>query len=444
MSGESAGAVFQGDRPMPLYPQAGEVQAMAQTRRFEEASLLLEQSIKSKPTAAALNDLALVSAALGRYREMLDAIQRAMAMPDANIMVKVNQYYLTELSKLDRGRGENALERVVDLKRGDPELKPRISVIIRTYNRAEIIRHAVQSVLDQQFKDWELVIVNDGGDREVDKILQSLWDKRMVYAYARHSGNARTFNVGLRLARGDIIGFLDDDYILYPEHLQRVVSHMDAHPDCKAVYTDLKRVWMDGKTGAVLKEKININQELQPGKPLEDVMNFLAFAIRRECLDRAPGFLEGLRYADDWEFAIALRRHFEFEYLPGIAGEFRFRKGLERVGGDLITDRRKEGNLILYAHGASPFYSFGPARGKISRRFFLSLDAFLLEFPQMVQALELKKFHKKSESGFFYFMAQRLEKAGLLKEAGAAYKYSALLSPFKIRPWKNLIRIRMQ
>ena len=209
-----------------------------------EAKQLLEQTLIKNESTAVLNDLALVCAKLGQDKQMLELIERAERQPDADVRIKVNRYYLSELSKLDRGRGQNARENVIELKRGDPGLRPKLSIIMRTYNRPDMIKLAIGSVLGSQFQDWELVIVNDGGDHEVEKVIEGLWDKRMVYAYARHSGNAGPFNVGLRLARGELIGFLDDDDIIYPEHFQRVVSHMEAHPEFKAVYTDLKRVWL--------------------------------------------------------------------------------------------------------------------------------------------------------------------------------------------------------
>jgi glycosyltransferase involved in cell wall biosynthesis len=428
---------------MRLYPGSDKVKELVYSGRMPEAGQLLEQALKERESAAALNDLALVRAKTGPEQLALELIERAEKQPDADVRVKVNHYYLTELAKLDRSRGQNARERVIDLKCGDPGLKPKLSIIMRTYNRPEVIKFAIESVLGSQFQDWELVIVNDGGDHEVEKVIEGLWDKRMVYAYAQHSGNAGPLNVGLRLARGGLIGFLDDDDIIYPEHFQRVVSHMEAHPEIKAVYTDLKRVWL-GPDGKVIKEKLNLNRDLQPGKPLGQIMNFLAFVIRRECLERVPGFLEDMKRAVDGEFALALREHFNFEYLPGVAGEFRFWRDLERISRGASKGKNKWINLTIYSYGVSPFYSFGPVRGGTSRRYLSALKGFLTEFPQMVEALELKKLHKRPEWWCFNYMAKMLEEDQLIKEARAAFKYSVFLAPYKIGPWKNLIRSRMK
>ena len=428
---------------MRRYPGAREVKESIYAGRWEDAAGMLGQALKEKESTAALNDLALVSARLGQDSRMLELIARAEQKPDADIRVKVNHFYLSELARLDRGRGEKALERVKELKRGDPELKPRLSVILRTFNRGALLEEAIASVQHQEFKDWEIVIVNDGGEQQgVEQAVQSLWDKRMVYAYAEHSGVAGAFNVGLRLARGEFIGFLDDDDVFYPEHYSRVVDYFDSHPQAKIVFTNLQRVWLD-EHGAVKKQRLDQTRAYHPARRWGiSALNFMGLVLRRECLDKVPGFIEGLQGHEDWEFTISLNKHYSFEHLPEPAGEFRFREGLKRSSMGEAAARHKPRNLVLYYHGISPLYSFSLAQNKISRRFLYSLSGFLRDFPQMTECLDLKRLHDDPPYRFFYELGKLLELDGLLPEAHAAYKYAALLAPFKARTWKKMLRTR--
>jgi len=427
---------------MRLYSGAGAVRECIYGGRWEDAAGLLERVLKEKESAAVLNDLALVSGRLGQDSRMLELIERAEQKPDADIRVKVNHFYLSELSRLDRGRGEKALERVKELKRGDPELKPRLSVLIRTFNRTELLMQAVASVRAQEFKNWELIIVNDGGDKGVLQALQALKEPRIVYAYAEHSGESGAFNIGLRLARGDFIGFLDDDDVLYPGHYARVMDYFDRHPQAKVVFTNLQRVWLD-EHGAVKKQRLDQTHLYHPPRNWGVyAMNFMALVIRRECLDKVPGFLEGLGGPEDWEFTISLNRHYRFEHLPETAGEFRFRQGLKRVSLAKTAEWHKQRNLVLYYHGISPFYSFGLARYKFSRRFLYALSGFLRNFPQMTECLDLKRLHDDPPYRFFYELGKLLEVDSLTPEARAAYRCAALLAPHKARIWKRLLRAR--
>jgi hypothetical protein len=207
------------------------------------------------------------------------------------------------------------------------------------------------------------------------------------------------------------------------------------------VFTNMKRVWLDGGTGARVKERIDETRAYYPERRWGIfALNFLGFFFRRECLDKVPGFIEGLQGPEDWEFTIALNRHFEFEHLPELGGEFRFRTGLKRVSVCTAATRHKPRNLILYYHGIAPFYSFGFAKNPIRARFLASLSGFLDECPAMIEGLELKKLHDDAEYMFFYDLAKLLQEDGLIREARAAYKYSALLAPYKFKIWRKLAR----
>ncbi len=99
-----------------------------------------------------------------------------------------------------------------------------VSVIMPTYNRPRIIREAIQSVITQEFKDFELIIVNDGGDESVESTIKQFADSRIRYLRISHSGLAGALNAGLRLAKGEYISYLDDDDIYYPNHLSTLLG----------------------------------------------------------------------------------------------------------------------------------------------------------------------------------------------------------------------------
>ena len=425
---------------MRLYPEAGHVKELVYSGKMPEAKQLLEQALKGQESAAVLNDLALVCAKFGQDQQMLNSIERAEKLANTDIRVKVNRYYLSELAKLNRDRGQNAQERVINLKCGDPGLKPRLSIVLPTFNRAELIKEAIVSVLAQQFQDWELVIVNDGGDPGLAQTLEGIWDPRFVYINAQHSGNAGSNNVGLRFARGGLIGFLDDDDVFYPDHFQKTVDYFDRHPGARIVYRDLKRVWLD-TSGNTIKHRDDVRGFRKSLKPWDLFTgNLLAFNIRRECLEKVSGFLEGLQFAVSWDFPVALSEYFKFDYLPGFGGEFRFRRGLQRMSNCGQASRARWRNLILYHHGISPLYSFGTARGRTSRALLSGLSALVEEFGWTLDALELVRLHQEPEYSFFFSLAERLAEENEIQASRACLKYALRLAPHKARIWKRLAR----
>jgi len=140
---------------------------------------------------------------------------------------------------------------------------PFVSVIIPTYNRAHLLRATLDSVLAQGYGDYELVVVDDGSRDDTPASLTGL-GKRIVYRSIAHQGPCVARNVGLQMAQGETIAFLDSDDLWRADFLQKMV-------------------------GALL--------------------------ICRECLLEVGGFDPALPMAHDWELWLRLARRYQAEYL---------------------------------------------------------------------------------------------------------------------------------
>jgi glycosyltransferase involved in cell wall biosynthesis len=106
-----------------------------------------------------------------------------------------------------------------------------ISVIIPTYNRAHLIGETIQSVIDQSFKNWELIIVDDGSTDDTKNRISEYNDGRIKYFMIEHSGIiAKVRNAGMRIARGDYIAFLDSDDLWEPFKLDYQISLLEQYP----------------------------------------------------------------------------------------------------------------------------------------------------------------------------------------------------------------------
>lgn len=109
---------------------------------------------------------------------------------------------------------------------------PSVSVIIPTCKRIRELKRAIESVLNQTFQDFEVVVVDDNNLGEtkdqVKKIVEDFCDKRLRYiSHEKNKGNAIARNTGIKLARGKYIAFLDDDDIFLPKKLEKHVKILD-------------------------------------------------------------------------------------------------------------------------------------------------------------------------------------------------------------------------
>jgi len=118
-----------------------------------------------------------------------------------------------------------------------PMKNPKVSVILPTFNRAAYLPDAIESVLCQTFRDFELVIVDDGSTDNTRQIVQMYPDKRIRYRFKQNGGIASALNCGIKQSTGTYLARLDSDDVFLPEKLAYQVACLDANPDCGLVYT---------------------------------------------------------------------------------------------------------------------------------------------------------------------------------------------------------------
>ena len=141
---------------------------------------------------------------------------------------------------------------------------PKISIIIPTYNQAEYIEETIQSIQDQTFKDWELIIVDDGSTDQTKEILNKYAFHQFpnIHVFYKENGGTGTaLNLGFSKAQGMYYTWIASDNGLYPNALEELNNYLDNHPNCNVVYSECDVVLMD-KEGKNKISKHSIKKEL--------------------------------------------------------------------------------------------------------------------------------------------------------------------------------------
>lgn len=126
-------------------------------------------------------------------------------------------------------------------------MKPRISVVLPVHNREDVLARAVQSVLDQRLKEFELVIVDDGSTDNSVAVANSFKDRRIkVVELGENRGGNVARNAGIHAAMSPLIAFLDSDDTYLPEKLERVVAQFDQKPDLELLVDSFIKVQPSG------------------------------------------------------------------------------------------------------------------------------------------------------------------------------------------------------
>lgn len=125
---------------------------------------------------------------------------------------------------------------------------PKISVLMPVYNAEKFLREAIDSILNQTFKDFEFLIINDGSTDSSKKIILSYKDPRIKYfENKKNIGVAKTLNKGLRLVKGKYIARMDADDISHSNRLHLQVNLLDQYPNCSLIASKVDTIDDSGK-----------------------------------------------------------------------------------------------------------------------------------------------------------------------------------------------------
>jgi glycosyltransferase involved in cell wall biosynthesis len=195
---------------------------------------------------------------------------------------------------------------------------PEVSVIIPTRNRAQLLPRAIQSVLEQTFRDFELIIVDDQSEDSTQAVVEDFGNSRIVYVRKeRKQGVSAARNAGILKAAGRFVAFLDDDDQWLPRKLESQVSLFSAgNPSLGVVYSGLFVV--DFETGKVLQTRLPKKR----GNVYEAILGASftiihpdVFLVRKVCFEEVGLFNESLRHGEDWEMWLRISKKFEFDFV---------------------------------------------------------------------------------------------------------------------------------
>jgi len=185
----------------------------------------------------------------------------------------------------------------------------KVSVIIPVHNCEDYIREAIDSVLNQTYKDFEVIVINDGSTDKTEEILRQYGDK-IRWKSQENKGQAFAVNEGIKMAEGGYIAYLDADDVCLPERFESQVKYLDDHPDVGLVYSDCYQVDEYGSIIRTRKSKPHDKFILLQSNyiPRSAVMH------KRECLDEVGLFDESITGDDDWDMWIRISEKFEMGY----------------------------------------------------------------------------------------------------------------------------------
>lgn len=215
---------------------------------------------------------------------------------------------------------------------------PTVSVVIPAYNSASLLPEAIESVLDQTYSDFELIVVDDGSTDETPQVMEQ-YEGEVRYIRKENAGSASARNRGIREASGEFIAFLDADEVWFPEKLERQVKLHRENPDLMWSYTNWLRV--DLATGEVIHraDQVKENPEGDIFRPLLGRFNILTSTqiFRQEVFEDVGTYDESelLNVSEDVDLELRVAERYPVGYIDSPLAQ------------DRCHDRQKTSNMDL-------------------------------------------------------------------------------------------------
>jgi glycosyltransferase involved in cell wall biosynthesis len=197
-------------------------------------------------------------------------------------------------------------------------MKSKVSIIIPTFNRSDLLSRSIKSILNQTYKNWELIIIDDGSTDNTKEVVESFikLDSRIFYKYQNNSGgNASPKNLGLKICSGDYITFLDSDDEYLPEkiRLQLEIFETSNVKNLGFVGCNNLRIFNDIIKTDIVKHRGNIYRHLldhyfitTPG----------IIMLKKEVIKIVGNFDENIKFSNDTDFFIRVSKSgFGFDFV---------------------------------------------------------------------------------------------------------------------------------
>lgn len=196
-----------------------------------------------------------------------------------------------------------------------------ISVIIPTYNRANTILRSVNSVLNQTYQDFELLIIDDGSTDNTKELIEQIEDSRIRYICQETNGGvANARNIGAKLASGEWIAFQDSDDAWIPDKLQKQLDYSLEHQEYNLIYCSFRNHYPDNSNFVFphTPYRHKMEGDLYSSLLEYNTIDAPTIFVKRESFLQTGGFDSSYRSLEDWEFVIRFSKHNLIGFVPDV------------------------------------------------------------------------------------------------------------------------------
>jgi len=240
----------------------------------------------------------------------------------------------------------------------DGKMNTTFSVIMPVWNRVNIVQKAIKSVLSQTFKEYELIIIDDGSTDNLKRVVQSYLSENIKYYKISHQGVVAARNYGIERSKGDFIAYLDSDNTWNPDFLSEMYKALNKNGTRnEAAYCRYNFYKKDSSTGKVYLSEVKGEKFVFKKLLLTNYIDLNTFVHAKKCLKKVGFFDTRLRRLSDWDLIIRITSKYQPVYVQEVLVNYYFStfkntltKNKNKKKGDYYLVKSKYNRQITINH----------------------------------------------------------------------------------------------
>jgi glycosyltransferase involved in cell wall biosynthesis len=193
---------------------------------------------------------------------------------------------------------------------------PQVSVVLPTFNRADVLGRSIQSVLSQSFTDFELIVVDDASQDNTISVVHSFTDPRIRYIKNKENlGGAESRNVGIQHAQAEIIAFQDSDDEWRPMKLEKCVRELRDNKDLIGVYSAYWQINGNNVRYMPISQPSKIDEDMNKALLWGSFVGTPTAVVYKKYINDCSGFDKEMPRFQDWELFIRLSSRGKFLFI---------------------------------------------------------------------------------------------------------------------------------
>jgi glycosyltransferase involved in cell wall biosynthesis len=268
---------------------------------------------------------------------------------------------------------------------------PLFSVVLPCYNRAGMLNRAIQSLLGQEFDDWELIIVDDGSTDDSKAVVEQYSDNRIRYVWQENAERGAARNTGIRQSKGKFLSFLDSDDYLLSNHLAVAASFINSNSDVQVFHLNYEFRDVEGN---LISAARNFTDELNKLLLRENVISCNGIFLERSVVDRFKfSELRDLSGTEDYELWLRLASVYPIRHMNTVTSVVVQHPGRSMEESDVSKIEKR---ILAFLRLALADKSVREFLGQDSNSFEADRISYISLHASLVGNKRLAKFYLKS------------------------------------------------